>query len=208
MSCIVRNLSGQGYAIEKYVLAPQENSILKGKKHKRLCEECTARRASSLKKKERKKETEKSGAHDVRAWLQLTTHHTKEPLNLMTCMHVLPGSEVRTPCPFGHGTQKGSCKYAVRKNRSIQDPDRVRRQSPNGSTITIPLQRGTVCRGKNKPFFDGVLQRPVAVGQGQGQGESEKGGGNSRLQAACSLPGHGQHHCRLSTNKRARWLVK
>lgn len=104
--------------------APQENSILKGKKHKRLCEECTARRASSLKKKERKKETEKSGAHDVRAWLQLTTHHTKEPLNLMTCMHVLPGSEVRTPCPFGHGTQKGSCKYAVRKNRSIQDPDR------------------------------------------------------------------------------------
>lgn len=60
----------------------------------------------------------------MRAWLQLTTHHTKEPLNLMTCMHVLPGSEVRTPCPFGHGTQKGSCKYAVRKNRSIQQPDR------------------------------------------------------------------------------------
>lgn len=54
-------------------------------------------------------------------------------------------------------------------------------------TITIPLQRDNVCRGKNKPFFDGVLQRPVAVGQG----ESEKGGGSltSRLQAACSLPG-------------------
>lgn len=143
--------------------------------------------------KKKKKETEKSGAHDVRAWLQLTTHHTKEPLNLMTCMHVLPGSEVRTPCPFGHGTQKGSCKYAVRKNRSIQQSDRFV-GSPRmilQITITIPLQRDNVCRGKNKPFFDGVLQRPVAVGQGQGQGESEKGGGSltSRLQAACSLPG-------------------
>jgi hypothetical protein len=154
--------------------------------------------------KKKKKETEKSGAHDVRAWLQLTTHHTKEPLNLMTCMHVLPGSEVRTPCPFGHGTQKGSCKYAVRKNRSIQQPDRfVVVGSPR---MLVQLQyRFNVtpsAEAKTNHFLTECYNDLWLWGRVKAKRIDQSPAG------CMQFTWHGQHHCRLSTNKRARWLVK
>jgi hypothetical protein len=190
--------------------APQENSILKGKKHKRLCEECTARRASSLKKKRKKKGDRKKWC-PWRACM-VTTHNTShegasESDDLHACVTWL-----RSPNPMPIWTWHTERKLQVCSAQEPINPGswQVRRQSPNGSTITLPLQRDTVSEGKTNHFLTECYNDLWLWGRGRGRGrvKVKREGGNSRLQAACSLPGHGQHHCRLSTNKRARWLVK